>query len=98
MTDLAPSTLALPERLDTATAPRVRAAIAHCLADAAVHDVLIDGGRVQTVDDVGLGALLAADHAVRAQGGRLRLRSASPVLVERLRETRLAAHFGLADE
>ncbi len=64
------SDLAVVGELDIATAPRLRRVVG-ALMGAGVREMRVDLTRTDFVDSSGLGALLWAEHRLRAVGGRL---------------------------
>jgi anti-sigma B factor antagonist len=56
--------------LDIATAPQLRRVVGDVMGTG-VRDVRVDMTRAEFIDSSGLGALLWADHRLRAVGGQL---------------------------
>jgi anti-anti-sigma factor len=81
--------LVLPERLDAATVPDLRESVWLAVDSTPGPDVVIDVSQLLMVDSVGLGLLLSAHRACRAQGRRLVLAHPPPALLRLLAVTRL---------
>jgi anti-sigma B factor antagonist len=81
--------LVLPERLDASTVPGLRESVWLAVDATPGADVVVDVSRLLMVDSVGLGLLLSAHRACRAQGRRLVLAHPQPALLRLLAVTRL---------
>ncbi len=85
----ADAALVLPERLDASTVPQLRDAVWLAVDSTPGPDVVVDVSQLLMVDSVGLGLLLSAHRACRAQGRRLVLAHPQPSLLRLLAVTRL---------
>ena len=64
-------------RMDHERAGALRTVLTH-LVDTGERDIVIDLGRVEEFDGVGVGVVIAAHRRLRGLGGSLSLRSPSP--------------------
>jgi anti-anti-sigma factor len=81
--------------IDLSTATRLRTALTTALGQSSW--IIVDLRRVEAVDSVGLGVLIAAREAARRSGGDLLLAAASPFFGAVLRAARLETVFTTFD-
>lgn len=87
----------MPERLDAATAPELRQAIAELQARGR-HRLVLDLHRVQFCDSSGLSVLVTALKASRAAGGDTVLLRLTPAAQRVIRITQLHQAFAIFDD
>jgi anti-anti-sigma factor len=63
------------------------------LVEGGVKEIVIDFGKVERVDSVGLGVLIAAHNSLKHRGGKLRLKNVSERSANFFRLTHLDRHF-----
>ena len=67
------------------------------LIEEGVTDVTIDLARVQMIDSIGLGVLIAAHNALKKKQGRLAIVNISKEITGLLKTMRLDRHFDIKD-
>ncbi|MFC4534868.1 STAS domain-containing protein [Sphaerisporangium dianthi] len=86
-------TVTVAGELDIATTDRLRAHVAHALAEARWSRLVLDVSGVSFIGAAGLGVLIALQRLARTQHTALYLSGVTPSLHRLLRVTRLEEHF-----